>query len=254
MIKRLLMLTCAAMLSLTGFAQNNGAEGNGPVKGDVTLSATVGYNSYVGQNAPTATSEVMYEVAALSTDWFDNKLMVGVEGSWFFSDKWAWRFGGGLGFTNNPGYTEVPGTYDPETDEAGDGFVPSYRAVADGQNFRYNVYTGVSRYIQHNTLKNLYFHVGAQVGFAYALNQIRYDEATSMGKSIGEAFNIRGMINAGVDYYVLPGMFIGVEVNPFQYTYNMTSIKPQEGLANLSADSHNFGFLAAPTLKIGFKF
>ena len=237
------------MLGISAFAQ----EGNGPKKGDWTVSATVGYNSYVGNNAPTDTTSEMYEIAALSTDWFENKLMVGVEGSWFFSDKWSWRLGGGLGFTNNPGYSEVTGTFD-ENDSEPAGNIPTYRAVADGQTFKYNVYTGVDRHIQHKNLQNLYFHVGVHAGFAYGLNQILYNEEKSMGKSIGEAFNIRGAVNTGVSYYVLPGMFLGVEVNAFQYTYNMTTIKPQEGLANLSADSHNFGFLAAPTLKIGFKF
>lgn len=249
MIKKLIVLTCAAMLGISAFAQ----EGNGPKKGDWTLSATVGYNSFVGNNAPTVTTSEMYEIAALSTDWFENKLMVGVEGSWFFSDKWSWRLGGGLGFTNNPGYSEVTGTFD-ENDSEPAGNIPTYRAVADGQTFKYNVYTGVDRHIQHKNLQNLYFHVGVHAGFAYGLNQILYNEETSMGKMIGEAFNIRGAVNTGVSYYVLPGMFLGVEVNAFQYTYNMTTIKPQEGLANLSADSHNFGFLAAPTLKIGFKF
>ena len=249
MIKKLIVLTCAAMLGISAFAQ----EGNGPKKGDWTLSATVGYNSYVGNNAPTVTTSEMYEIAALSTGWFETKLMVGVEGSWVFSDKWSWRLGGGLGFTNNPGYSEVTGTFD-ENDSEPAGNIPTYRAVADGQTFKYNVYTGVDRHIQHKNLQNLYFHVGVHAGFAYGLNQILYDEEKSMGKSIGEAFNIRGAVNTGVSYYVLPGMFLGVEVNAFQYTYNMTTIKPQEGLANLSADSHNFGFLAAPTLKIGFKF
>ena len=249
MIKKLIVLTCAAMLGISAFAQ----EGNGPKKGDWTLSATVGYNSFVGNNAPTVTTSEMYEIAALSTDWFENKLMVGVEGSWFFSDKWSWRLGGGLGFTNNPGYSEVTGTFD-ENDSEPAGNIPTYRAVADGQTFKYNVYTGVDRHIQHKNLQNLYFHVGVHAGFAYGLNQILYNEVKSMGKSIGEAFNIRGAVNTGVSYYVLPGMFLGVEVNAFQYTYNMTTIKPQAGLANLSADSHNFGFLAAPTLKIGFKF
>lgn len=249
MIKKLIVLTCAAMLGISAFAQ----DGNGPKKGDWTVSATVGYNSFVGNNAPTVTTSEMYEIAALSTDWFENKLMVGVEGSWFFSDKWSCRLGGGLGFTNNPGYSEVTGTFD-ENDSDPAGNIPTYRAVADGQTFKYNVYTGVDRHIQHKNLQNLYFHVGVHAGFAYGLNQILYDEEKSMGKSIGEAFNLRGAVNAGVSYYVLPGMFLGVDVNAFQYTYNMTTIKPQAGLANLSADSHNFGFLAAPTLKIGFKF
>ncbi|OUP06540.1 hypothetical protein B5F34_14065, partial [Mediterranea sp. An20] len=44
------------------------------------------------------------------------------------------------------------------------------------------------------------------------------------------------------------------EIDPFAYTYNRTLIKPQEGLSNLDANSHNFGIFAAPTLKVGFKF
>ena len=253
MIRRLLLLTCATMLCLAGFAQ-----GNGPKKGDLTLSATVGYNSYVGNSAPTATNEASYEVAALSTDWFDSKLMVGMEGSWFFSDLWSVRLGGGLGFTNNPGYSEVPGTFGDEGPLSnGDGldvFIPSYRAVADGQTFKYNVYTGIDRHFQNKNLENLYFHVGVHAGFAYGLNIIKYDEEMSMGRSYGEAFNLRGAMNAGATYYFMPGMYFGIEANVFQYTYNMTTIKPQDGLLNLSADSHNYGFLAAPTLKIGFKF
>ena len=44
------------------------------------------------------------------------------------------------------------------------------------------------------------------------------------------------------------------QIDPFSYTYNMTTYKPQEGLSNLDADSHNFSFLSAPTIKISFKF
>ena len=43
-------------------------------------------------------------------------------------------------------------------------------------------------------------------------------------------------------------------VDPFAYTYNKTSMIPQEGLANMEASANNFSFLAAPTLKVGFKF
>ena len=120
----------------------------------------------------------------------------------------------------------------------------------------FNVYAGFDRYFSHNEVKNLYFHVGVHAGVAYSLNELDSEEysSTSMGISVGEAVTMRGAINAGVDYYFLPAMFVGLEVNALQYSYNMTTIKPQAGLANLSADSHNFGFLAAPTLKIGFKF
>jgi len=246
-VKNFFIAIVASLLSLTLYGQ-----GNGPVKGDFTVSATVGYNSYVGKAAPSGLLN-RYENAALSTDWFDKQLMMGVEGQWFFKERWALRLGGGLGFTHNPGYSAKPGTIDDES-EAGDGSIPDYSAVGDADNLKYNVYTGVDRYFQSSKVKDLYFHAGVQVGFSYGLNRINAEDEDAMGTSTGEAFNIRGALNCGVDYYILPAMFIGLEVSPFAYTYNMTTIKPQPGLKNLSADSHNFAFLAAPALKIGFRF
>ncbi|WP_458442411.1 BT1926 family outer membrane beta-barrel protein, partial [Bacteroides fragilis] len=31
---------------------------------------------------------------------------------WFFKDQWKLNLGGGVSFTNNPGYPAVPGTID----------------------------------------------------------------------------------------------------------------------------------------------
>lgn len=98
------------------------------------------------------------------------------------------------------------------------------------------------------------WYTGLRVGMAYAQNQMKYDEYETMGKSIGETWNLRGSITFGVDYFVLPAMYIGAQIDPFAYTYNMATYKPQEGLSNLDADSHNFSLLSAPTLKVGFKF
>ncbi|KXU40962.1 hypothetical protein HMPREF2533_01392, partial [Bacteroides fragilis] len=53
---------------------------------------------------------------------------------------------------------------------------------------------------------------------------------------------------------VLPALYIGAQIDPFAYTYNKTTYNPQAGLGDLSADSHNYSVLAAPTFKIGFKF
>ncbi|MDE7374127.1 MAG: hypothetical protein K2M86_02180, partial [Odoribacter sp.] len=213
---------------------------------------TLGYNSYVGKAAPSGLLS-QYGNAALSTDWFDKQLMTGLEGQWFFTDRWALRLGGGLGFTHNPGYAARPGTFD-EDSEVGDGSIPDYQAVGNADNLKYNVYTGFDRYFQSKKVNDLYFHIGLQAGFAYGLNRMNPADENTMGTSTGEAFNIRGAFNMGVDYYILPAMFLGLEVSPLAYTYNMTTIKPQPGLRNLSADSHNFAFLAAPILKIGFHF
>lgn len=75
-----------------------------------------------------------------------------------------------------------------------------------------------------------------------------------MGRSLAQSYTGRISFSAGVDYYVLPSMFIGLEVQPVQYAYNVSGLRPQEGMSLLQADSHNISVLAAPTIKIGFKF
>lgn len=249
-IKRLLILAVIPMLCLATSAQE--VKDNTPKKGNFTLAATVGYNNYTSITAPSGIL-TDYELAAISTNWTDKKMMVGFEAGWFFQDRWKLNLGGGLSFTNNPGYSAKLGTLD-ETSEAGDGSIPNYRAVADASSLGFNVFVGVDRYFNIKAVPNLLWYAGARVGYAYSQNQMKYDEPESMGKSVAEAFNIRGALTVGANYFVLPGMYVGCQLDPFAYTYNTTTYKPQEGLANLSADSHNFSLLAAPTLIIGFKF
>ena len=250
------MFAVMPMVCLAVTAQQQKCEGMKPdftpKKNDFTLALTVGYNSYASVQALPSYSET-YEGAALSTDWSKKQLMVGFETGWFFSDLWKLNLGGGLNFTNNPGYSAVPGTIDDDT-EVGDGSIPNYRAVADAYSFGYNVAAGVDRYFKVKRVPNLMWYTGLRAGFAYDLNEQKYDEPEAMGKSVAESWNLRGALTMGVDYFVLPAFYIGAQIDPFAYTYNKTSYKPQEGLSNLDADSHNFSFLAAPTIKIGFKF
>ena len=251
-ISRLLLFAVLPMFALTAQAQDK--KDYTPQKGDFTVAATVGYNSYASIQALPGTLS-NYEAAALSTDWSDKKLMVGFEAGWFFHDFWKLNVGGGLNFTNNPGYTSVPGTMDPNASaEENMGEIPGYRAVADAQSFSYNVFAGVDRYFGMKRVPNLMWYGGARIGMAYAQNQMKYDEYESMGKSVAETWNLRAALTVGIDYYLSPVIYIGAQIDPFAYTYNMTTYKPQEGLSNLDADSHNFSLLAAPTLKVGFKF
>lgn len=254
---RLLLLAVLPMMCLTINAQNCSKVDNTPKKGDFTVAATVGYNSYTNVTAPSGLL-TDYEAAALSTNWTDKKLMVGFEGGWFFKDLWKLNLGGGVNFTNNPGYPAIPGTIDDSnrgnSAEDNMGEIPNYRAVADAYSFAYQVAAGVDRYFAVKRIPNLMVYTGVRVGFAYGLNEMKYDEYESMGKSTAETSNLRGALTFGVDYFILQGMYIGCQVDPFAYTYNITTFKPQEGLGNLSADSHNYSVLAAPTLKIGFRF
>ena len=191
------------------------AQEKGPQKNDFTVAATVSYNNNVMQNAKPG-NRTDYSVTATSTNFSDQKLSVGIEGGWFFSDLWKLNLGGGMNISKHPG----------------------------------NVFTGVDRYFK-TKINGLMPYLGLRVGYAYGRNLSQTDDETYMGRSVGEAFNIRGAITGGVDYFFNDAFFIGVQVDPFAYTYNCTLIKPQEGLSN---DSHNFTILAAPTIKIGFKF
>ena len=245
-LRKLFILAVAPMMCLAAHAQD--VE---PKKGDITVAATVSYNSYTSLNAPAGNLKD-YNLQAVSTNWNDKQLMVGIEGGWSFSDLWKLTLGGGLSSTSNPGYAPVPGTADASS-EPGDGSIPNYGAVASQSDIQFNVFTGVDRYFK-TKVTGLMPYVGIRVGYAYGRNSAFADDETWMGKSIAESFNIRGAATIGVDYFLTEAFFVGAQVDPFAYTYNMSTYKPQAGLGNLEADSHNFSIMAAPTLKVGFKF
>ena len=245
-LRKLFILAVAPMICLAAHAQD--VE---PKKGDITVAATVSYNSYTSLNAPAGNLKD-YNLQAVSTNWNDKQLMVGIEGGWFFKDLWKLTLGGGLSITSNPGYAPVPGTADASS-EPGDGSIPNYGAVASQSDIQFNVFTGVDRYFK-TKVTGLMPYVGIRVGYAYGRNSAFADDETWMGKSIAESFNIRGAATVGVDYFLTEGIFVGAQVDPFAYTYNKSTYKPQEGLGNLSANSNNFSVLAAPTIKVGFKF
>lgn len=247
-LRKLIILAVVPMLCLSANAQK---EDRGPKQGDFTVAATVSYNSYTSMKAP-AGNLTDYSLQAVSTNWNDKQLMVGIEGGWFFSDLWKLTLGGGLSITSNPGYAPVPGTIDENT-TAGDGSIPNYAAVASQSDIQFNVFTGVDRYFKTKVC-GLMPYVGVRVGYAYGRNSAFADDEEWMGKSIGESFNIRGAATMGVDYFLTDAFFVGAQVDPFAYTYNKSTVKPQAGLGNLEANSNNFSVLAAPTIKVGFKF
>ena len=233
---KLLVLAALPLISLTAGAQK------APQKGDFTVALTMGYNNSTMKTAdPSSWSG--YSVAAQSTNWNDKGLAVGIEGGWFFHDLWKVSLGGGMNITKKPGYAGIPG---------GD-YLPSYSTIADESLIQFTVTAGVDRYLNTN-IDGLMPYGGVRIGYAYGRNTAFWDDADYMGKSIGESFNVKGALAIGVDYFLTEAIFVGAQVYPFAYTYNRTLIKPQEGLENWAANSHNFGFLAEPTFKVGFKF
>ena len=244
-LRKLFILAVAPMMCLAAQAQDVT-----PKKGDLTVAVTAGYNSYTSLSAPAGNLND-YKLQAVSTNWNEKQLMLGIEGGWFFKDLWKATLGGGMSITSNPGYAAVPGT--AEGGNVGGASIPSYGAVASESDIQFNVFAGVDRYFK-SKVSGLMPYVGGRIGYAYGRNSAYADSEEYVGKSIAESFNERVALTAGVDYYINDVLFVGAQIDGLAYTYNMSTYKPQAGLGNLSADSHNFSLLAAPTLKFGFKF
>ena len=248
-LRKLIILAVAPMMCLAASAQDNT-----PKKGDFTVAATVGYNTYTTVSAKPGNylGNQSYSAEASPVNLQDQKLMIGIEGGYFFHDLWKVTLGGGMNISTQPGYDLVEGS--GTTSGNNEGTVPGYLYVLNESTIQFQVYTGVDRYFDNLiNVKNLLPYAGVRLGYAYGRNTAQGDPSW-MGKSIGESFNIRGALTIGMDYFVSEAFFMGIQVDPFAYTYNRNTYKPQEGLRNLEADSNNFSFLAAPTLKVGFKF
>ena len=242
------MLTAVLLLAGTAArAQERGANQN-----DLTFAVTAGYNASVMQEAQPG-NDYTYSLTAPSTNWNDKSLGIGVELGWFFVDLWRVNVGGGFSFTNTPGYPGVPGTFDLPDSELGDGSIPEYEAVVNRNTMQFNVSLGFDRYFRTG-VDGLLPYVGIKAGYAYGQDIAFKDDETWMGQSAGEAFNIRGAVTVGVDYYITEAFFIGASVDPFAYTYCYSMVQPQAGLGALASDSHNYSAFAAPTIKIGFCF
>lgn len=248
-IKKLLISAVLPVLFLTtAVAQEVEQADNKPKKNDFTVAATVGYNSTLSITAMPGASNDAYSATAIQTDWTGKQLMVGIEGGWFMTDLWKLTLGGGLTHSANPGRSAYGSV---EVDGALG--LPMYEAVPLSQSFGYHVNLGADRYFNLKGVKNLMLYAGARVGFAYALNE-QFIPAEWMTPSAAETYNLRAAITAGVDYFVLPSLYIGISVDPFCYTYNVTTYRPRTGAAALNTKGHTFSYLAAPTIRLGFKF
>ena len=241
-IKRIFAFAAAMLVGVSVLAQE------GPVKPvRVGVSVTVGSNAYAGISALPGTL-ASYESAALPTNWMDKAPAFGIEGSLILADHWKLDLGGAFNFGYNPGYPGVEGT----GTQMGD--IPTYEPVILQQSVSYQVYLAGSYYFRIPMVPAVRPSVGLRLGATYANNQQRKDVEEWMGTSVGENYTLGASIIAGFDYYFSRNFFAGVGVDLFRYVYGVTAQRPQEGLGVLGADSHNFGFLGAPRIKVGFVF
>ena len=243
-INRIFVLAAALLVCVSAFSQ----EQQGRIKPvRFGVSVTAGSNAYAGISALPG-SLATYGTQAQSANWMDKAPAFGVEGSMIFCDKWKVDLGGAFNMGFNPAYLGVEGTGNSFGD------IPTYRPVAAQQSLSFLVYVAGSYYFRIPAIPSLRPSLGLRAGYSYANNQQASPDENWMGISAAETGVISGAFIAGIDYYFSQHFFVGMGVDLVRYAYGFTAHRPQEGLGVLGADTHNFGFLGAPKIKIGFVF
>ena len=243
-INRIFVFAAALLVSASAFSQ----EQQGRIKPvRFGVSVTAGSNAYAGISALPG-SLATYGTQAQSANWMDKAPAFGVEGSMIICDKWKLDLGGAFNFGFNPAYPSVEGT----GTQPGD--VPAYEGVNLQQSTSYLVYLAGSYYFRVKSAPALRPSLGLRLGASYGNNQQLAPSEDWMGVSASETYRLGASVIVGMDYYFSRNFFVGMGVDLFRYVYGVTAHRPQEGLGVLGADTHNFGFLGAPKIKIGFVF
>ena len=242
-INRIFVLAAALLISVSAYSQEGLIA---PVRFGVSITA--GSNAYAGISALPGTL-ASYGTEALSANWMDKAPAFGVEGSMIAFDSWKVDVGGAFNLGYNPSYPRIEGT----GSDLGD--IPTYESVTLQQSVSYQVYLASSYYFRIPLIPALRPSLGVRFGASYSNNQkVAPEEDLLGGISASETCVLSAAAIFGVDYYFGQNFFIGMGVDVFRYAYGFTAHRPQEGLGVLGADTHNFGFLGAPKIKIGFMF
>ena len=247
-IKSIITLAAALVMSASLFAQEQPKGPIDPVR--VGVAVTVGSNNHLSVSSQSGML-TSYGTQALSADWTDKALTLGIEGSLIFCDRWKLDLGGSFSNWNVPPRAIIPGTME---DEYVQGEIPTYEAVDMQHKLNYLAYISGSYYFRVKKVPALRPYLGLRFQGSYAGSSLREQNPESMGRSIAEAYTLASGVLAGVDYYFSRNFYVGASVEPFRYTYGLIYYCPQEGLSLLAADTHFFGVFAAPQLKIGFVF
>ena len=240
-MKRLLSVVVLSMFAMVGtvVAQDN----------PIYLGVTLGYNNFLNANA----ANIPYAAEAESPSWTDKGAVLGFEAGAYLSPEMRVLVGGGFNRTVTPGHAKTLGV----TDELGNVIAPEYGETPNRTNMNYSFFIGGDFCISMGG--NVKPYVGLRGRGAYCINTEKYkfDAATTIEgsqKKFAETWNIGGAVVFGADYSFSGGLIVGCQFDLFSYTYAAVSYKQQAGVdANVGRCSST-GFIAAPTLRVGFNF
>lgn len=203
----------------------------------------------------------------LNIDGFNGNSLVniiGVQGKYFWQDCWALSFSAGMniGVTPKKDYIEGQNILDePQID------LPSAKYINATATNNWYANVGIERYFKTRN-KRIFPYVGATVGYQMARVETREPYTGTMidmdgvevdqqvyipaGK-VGQMFGIKGAATAGIEYDLMEGLFIALEIQPLAYRYDVIQIAPQ-GFSSYNLNHHNIKIFDMPMLRLGFRF
>jgi hypothetical protein len=287
-MKKIKILAVALLAAFGAYAQDattsstGGGSSSGdfaPSAGDISGALLFGRGNYftggldVPQVAGLWTQEAIIGTSpyANTVDPNDNPVtnIVGAEIRYFLANNIALKISGGAIIRNTPARANVPGFVQSDTDPGT--WIPAYAAVEADNRVDMNINIG-GEYHFTTQYSRLYPYVGATIPYYYARRSMYdptiqdeggdssdpSDPGTPTVVDVGVrsveiiGFGIQAV--AGVDYYLLDGLYFGFETKPISYVYAYSNKIPAPGLETLSAETSTVSFLSQTFIKIGFRF
>lgn len=218
-----------------------------PQKGDFTAAMVFGRGAYLngGLVVPSSNSTVS-GAAPFANDVSanDNSVtnMVGAEGRYYASNRFAITLSGGAILRNTPYVLGIPAV----------GPLPAYQTVVANETIDLNVSIG-AQWLFNTKNERLFPYLGIAIPFDYARHS-QFDQLNDLGARHVDitAFGVQAV--AGVDYYLAKDVFFGFDVKPVSYTYAGSVKTPGPGQLNLESETDTVSFFAQFSFKLGFKF
>lgn len=206
--------------------------------------------------------------------------IVGGEVRYFITDRIAVNLSGGAIIRNtpdlqnvqyfyiDPSYSSVdliPGN-DPAT--SNQGWIPQYGSVVADNRIETNVNLGGEYHFPSPRFNRLFPYVGATVNYYYSRRSVydpsvyysSYSAGTGGTDVLVYDIGVRSAIVkgigaqavAGIDLYLIPGVYVGLSTRPVSYLYIRDDKIPGPGLESLKAETHTWSFFAQTFVKVGF--
>lgn len=256
---------------------DNSSADYAPAAGDLSGAILFGRGNFLNGNLfvpPSATQTSYYNNWTVpGTAPYNNTIgtennsvnnIVGMELRYFLQNNIAIKLSGGAILYDTPARDNIPAVVVENPNGGPDVvWVPEQEAVVADNRADINVNLG-GEYHFSSKYSRLFPYAGVTVPFYYArrsmfdptieVNDNDEPVVTDLGTRHVEIIGFGAQAVAGVDYYLLEGLYFGFEVKPVSYVYAYSTKVAGPGLGGIQADNHSYSFFSQTFMKIGFRF